>query len=67
MDARSARDSRAIEELGFYDPIERDPAKAVKINEERVKYWLSQGAQPSNTVRDLLKKHGIDPTPGKKA
>ena len=67
MDARSARDSRAIEELGFYDPIESDPAKAVKINEERVKYWLSQGAQPSNTVSNLLKKHGIDPTPGKKA
>jgi small subunit ribosomal protein S16 len=67
MDARSARDSRAIEELGFYDPIETDDAKAAKFNEERVKYWLGQGAQPSNTVSNLLKKYGIDPTPGKKA
>lgn len=67
MDSRSARDSRSIEELGFYDPIEKDDSKAIKIKEERVKYWLGQGAQPSNTVANLLKKSGIDPTPGKKS
>ena len=66
MDARSARDSRAIEELGYYDPIETDPDKAVHIKGDRVKYWLSVGAQPSKTVAGLLKKQGIDPTPGKK-
>lgn len=67
MDQRSARDSAAIEELGFYDPLEKDQAKAIKVNEERVRHWLSVGAQPSDTVRSLLKKVGIDPTPGKKA
>ena len=65
FDQRSARDSASIAELGYYDPIEPDEAKAIKINEERVKYWLSVGAQPSRTVRSLLKKAGIDPTPGK--
>ena len=65
IDGRSARDSRSIEELGFYDPLEGDSAKAVKVNEERVKYWLGVGAQPSDTVRSLLKNVGIDPTPGK--
>ncbi len=67
MDARSARDSKTIEELGYYDPIEPKPDKALKLKEDRVKYWLSVGAQPSQTVRDLLKKAGIDPTPGKAA
>ena len=65
MDQRAARDSQVIEELGFYDPIQQDQAKAVQINEDRIKYWLSVGAQPSDTVRSLLKKAGIDPTPGK--
>ncbi len=65
MDQRAARDSQVIEQLGFYDPIEKDTAKAVKLNEDRIKYWLSVGAQPSDTVRSLLKKAGIDPTPGK--
>ena len=65
MDSRSARDSAAIEELGFYDPIEPSQEKALKLKEDRVKYWLSVGAQPSDTVRSLLKKVGIDPTPGK--
>ena len=66
MDARSARDSRAIEELGHFDPMQEDDAKALVLNTERVEYWLSVGAQPSDTVRTLLKRAGIDPTPGKK-
>ena len=65
MDARSARDSKAIEELGFYDPLETQEGKALQFKQERVKYWLSVGAQPSRTVCSLLKKVGIDPTPGK--
>ncbi len=66
MDQRTARDSEAIEELGYYDPLEKDQAKAIKVNTERVQYWLSVGAQPTDTVRDLLRKVGIDTTAGKK-
>ena len=67
IDQRSARDSTAIEELGYYDPIEPDAEKAVKFDTERAKYWLQVGAQPSNTVRSLLRKAGVDPTPGQRA
>ena len=66
IDQRTPRDGRAIEELGFYDPIEPDDAKQVQVNTQRVKYWLSVGAQPSETVARLLKRVGLDPTPGKK-
>ena len=66
MDTRSARDSRPIEQLGHYDPLESDREKAIVVEHDRVKYWLSVGAQPSDTVRRLLKQIGIDPTPGKK-
>ncbi len=59
IDQRNQRNGRAIEELGFYDPIEKDGEKAIRLNEERIKYWLSVGAQPSETVADLLKKQGI--------
>ncbi|MEM6393951.1 MAG: 30S ribosomal protein S16 [Planctomycetota bacterium] len=59
MDKRSPRDGQAIEELGTYDPLEKDDAKAVNFKDERVKYWLSVGAQPSETVAALLKKHGV--------
>ena len=53
-DSRSPRDGRFIEELGVYDPM----AEGGKLNldVERVKYWISQGAQPTDTVRGLLKK-----------
>ena len=60
MDARRPRDGRVLEELGYYDPLAKDEDKQVKINTERVKYWLSQGAQPSNTVGDLLRKNGVE-------
>jgi len=66
MDARSPRDSKTIEQLGYYDPLETNQEKAIKFKQERIEYWLSVGAQPSDTVRSLLKKVGIDPTPGKK-
>ena len=56
-DSRNARDSRAIEEIGYYNPVE-DPA-VIKFDEERAKYWLSTGAQPTDTVRGLLKKGGL--------
>ena len=65
MDKRSPRNGRVIEELGWYDPIASED-KQFKIKTERVEYWLSVGAQPSQTVASLLKKAGCDPTPGRK-
>jgi small subunit ribosomal protein S16 len=59
VDARRPRDGRVIEELGMYDPIEKDPAKSIRLNRERIEYWLGVGAQPSETVVKLLAKNGI--------
>lgn len=56
-DSRSARDGRFIEEIGTYNPI--DPKAAVSINEERALKWLKDGAQASDTVRNLFSKAGI--------
>ena len=56
-DSRNARDSRAIEEIGYYNPVS-EPVE-LKIDEERAKYWLGAGAQPSDTCRGLLKKCGV--------
>ena len=53
-DSRSPRDGRFIEEVGTYDPM-ADGEKLV-VNQERVQYWVSTGAQPTDTVRGLLKK-----------
>ncbi len=66
IDIRSPRDGRAIEELGTFNPIEKDVAKQVNFNVDRVKHWLSVGAQPSETVGTLCKRAGIDvPKPAK--
>lgn len=59
MDARSPRDGKVIEELGRYDPLEPDESKQVVLKTERIQYWLNEGAQPSETVANLLRKHGI--------
>ncbi|MCD5410162.1 MAG: 30S ribosomal protein S16 [Clostridiales bacterium] len=56
-DSRSPRDGRFIEEIGYYNPIS-DP-KEIKIKGERALKWLKDGAQPTDTVRFLLKKTGI--------
>ena len=56
-DARSPRDGRFIEHLGYYDPM-KDPVE-VKIDVEKVRRWLLQGAQPSEAARSLLKREGI--------
>ena len=53
-DNRSPRDGRFIEEVGHYHP-RKDPAE-IKIDTERVNYWLSQGAQPTTAVKNLIKK-----------
>ena len=55
-DSRSPRDGRFIEEIGYYDPMTH-PAE-IKVDNERAKYWLGVGAQPTDTVRILLKKSG---------
>jgi small subunit ribosomal protein S16 len=56
-DSRAPRDGRFIEEIGYYNPIET-PA-VVKIDEEKAQKWLSTGAIPTDTVRDLFSKQGI--------
>ncbi len=56
-DSRFPRDGRFIEELGYYDPT-KDPV-VVQINAEKVKKWIANGAQPTDTVRGLLKKNNI--------
>jgi small subunit ribosomal protein S16 len=66
MDSRSPRDGRVIEELGFYDPLAKDEAQVLKLNKERIEYWLSVGAQPSDTARGLFRKIGIDIAPVKR-
>ena len=53
-DSRFPRDGRFIEELGTYNPL-KDPAE-IKIDVERVKEWIATGAQPTDTVRALIKK-----------
>ncbi|MCO6435906.1 MAG: 30S ribosomal protein S16 [Phycisphaerae bacterium] len=59
VDRRRSRDSVVIEELGHYDPRRESNEQEFSCDRERVAYWLSVGAQPSETVRDLLSKHGI--------
>jgi len=56
VDQRKKRDGRVIEELGHFDPLLADKARQVVLKTERVKYWLSVGAQPSDTVRGLIKR-----------
>jgi len=56
-DSRYPRDGRFIEEIGTYDPL-KEPAE-IKIDVEKAKKWISNGAQPTDTVRSLLKKVGV--------
>ena len=56
-DSRSPRDGKVIEEIGYYNPVV-EPAD-IKIDEEKAMKWLRDGAQPTDTVRDILKKQGI--------
>jgi small subunit ribosomal protein S16 len=52
---RSKRDGRFIENVGYYDPCS-NPAN-IKLNSERVNYWIERGAQPTDTVRNILKSN----------
>ena len=53
-DSRSPRDGRFIEEIGTYDPLSE--TNSLRVDLERAKYWIANGAQPTDTVRGLLKK-----------
>ena len=56
-DSRYPRDGRFIEEIGYYDPT-KEPA-VVSIDAEKAKKWVANGAQPTDTVKALLKKNGV--------
>ena len=58
-DIESPRDGRFLELLGTYDPMV-EPA-AVTLKEDRIKYWLGEGAKPSTTVQSILKREGVNP------
>jgi small subunit ribosomal protein S16 len=62
MDQRSPRDGRVLEELGHYDPMCRETDARAILKGERIKYWLSVGAQPSENVVVLIKKYGTEGT-----
>jgi len=65
MDLRSPRDGRAIEELGHHDPMVRNVQARTVLNVNRIRYWLSVGAQPSHKVQALLNRYGVKkPAPG---
>lgn len=59
VDKRTQRDGKIIENLGWFDPVAKDESKQVELKVDRIKHWLSVGAQPSDTVADLLAKHDI--------
>ena len=71
IDSRAPRDGRVIEELGMYDPRNKEGGKQFIAKLDRCKYWLDHGAVPSETVSSLLKKNGLEhkslrlPKPGK--
>lgn len=54
-DSRNRRDGRFIERLGFFNPVATGQEERLRIDQERVSYWVSQGAQPSERVAKLLK------------
>lgn len=58
-DSRSARDGRYIERLGFFNPMAVSHEETLRLDAERVKYWISKGAQPSDRVAYLIKEHKV--------
>ena len=60
MDSRAPRDGRVLEQLGWYDPVAKEPEKQLSLDRERIEYWLGVGAQPTDTVRQLLVQQGIE-------
>ena len=62
IDSRSPRDGKVIEELGYYDPLVRDTDARAILKGERIAYWISVGAQPSEKATALIKKYGVGGT-----
>ncbi|HLM49456.1 MAG TPA: 30S ribosomal protein S16 [Solirubrobacteraceae bacterium] len=62
-DQRSPRDGRVIETIGHYNP-QTNPS-TISVDEERARAWLAHGAQPSETVRKILRTQGIEAVPGR--
>ena len=62
VDQRAARDGKVIEYLGHYDPLVKETDARATLNAERIDYWLSVGAQPSDKVGVLIKKYGTNGT-----
>ncbi len=56
-DSRFPRDGRFIEEIGYYNPLENP--SVVKVDADKAKEWIANGAQPTDTVKVLLKKQGV--------
>lgn len=61
IEKRNRRNGKVLEQLGWYDPIAADPEKQLKLEGERITHWLSMGAQPTETVADLLAKNDLLP------
>lgn len=59
VDQRTKRDGKVIEPLGWYDPMALDKTKQLELKADRIKHWLSMGAQPTDTVKDILVKHSL--------
>ncbi len=59
MDGRKPRGGATLEIIGHYDPLVKDAGKATSVNKERAEYWLKVGAQPSETVLSILRKHEV--------
>jgi small subunit ribosomal protein S16 len=62
MDKRTPRDGRVIEELGYYDPMVPETDARAVLKADRIDYWLSVGAKPSDRVATLIKKYGTSGT-----
>ncbi|MCD4778664.1 MAG: 30S ribosomal protein S16 [Desulfobacterales bacterium] len=60
-DVESPRDGKYLEAVGSYNPL-KDPAE-VSLKEERIRYWMNQGAIPTNTIKNLFKKEGLSVNP----
>ena len=60
MDSRSPRDGKVIEELGYYDPMVRETDARAILQSERIDYWISQGALPTEKVKVLIDKYGTN-------
>ena len=58
-DSRMPRDGRTLETLGLYDPIAASPEAQLTVDVERARAWISQGAKPSHTVRNMFRRAGV--------